>query len=119
MTQFISIPHQEGIIDIKNSNTDIDRRNFKNLNHKFKEDLNKINWKNLFSVDNIDTVYDSFLDNVEKLLDKHAPIGKISKRKLKQQSKKPWINNDLLKRINHKNKLYKKAKVEEDKNLKD
>ena len=119
MTQFISIPH-EGIIDIKNSNTDIYRRNFKNLNHdKFKEDFNKINWKNLFSVDNIDTAYDSFLDNVEKLLDKHAPIEKVSKRKLKQQSKKPWINNDLLKRINHKNKLYKKAKVEQDKNLKD
>ena len=84
MTQFISIPH-EGIIDIKNSNTDIYRRNFKNLNHdKFKEDFNKINWKNLFSVDNIDTAYDSFLDNVEKLLDKHAPIEKVSKRKLKQ-----------------------------------
>ena len=78
--------------------SDIYTRNFKNLNHdKFKEDFNKINWKNLFSVDNNDTAYDSFLDKVEKLLDKHAPIEKVSKRKLKQQSKKPWINNDLLK----------------------
>ena len=84
LTQFISIPH-EGIIDIKNNNADIYRRNFKNLNHdKFKEDFNKINWKNLFSADNTDTAYDSFLDNFEKLLDKHAPIEKVSKRKLKQ-----------------------------------
>ena len=93
--------------------------NYNKLNHdKFKEDFNKINWTNLFSVDNIDTAYDSFLDQVEKLIDKHIPIEKISKRKLKQQSKKPWVNNDLLKRVEHKNKLYKRAKVEQDVNLK-
>ena len=118
LTQFISIRH-EGIPDIENCNTNICRRNYNKLNHdKFKEDFNKINWTNLFSVDNIDTAYDSFLDQVEKLIDKHIPIEKISKRKLKQQSKKPWVSNDLLKRIEHKNKLYQRAKVEQDENLK-
>ena len=118
MTQFISIRH-EGISDIENCNTNICRRKNNKLNHdKFKEDFNKINWTNLFSVDNIDTAYDSFLDQVEKLIDKHIPIEKISKRKLKQQNKKLWVNNDLLKRIEHKNKLYKRAKVEQDVNLK-
>ena len=118
LTQFISIRH-EGIPDIENYNTNICRRNYNKLNHdKFKEDFNKINWTNLFSVNNIDTACDSFLDQVEKLIDKHIPIEKISKRKLKQQSKKPWVNNDLLKRIEHKNKLYKRAKVEQDVNLK-
>ena len=67
----------------------------------------------MFSVDNVDIAYDSFLNVTEKLIDKYIPLEKISKQKLKEQQKrKPWVNNVLVKRINHKNKLHKKAKCE-------
>ena len=98
------------------SSQDIHRRNYKNLNSdKFKENFNKINQTNLFSDKNVDDAYDSFLDEAEKkIINKHIPLEKVSKRKLKEQIRKPWINNDLMKRINHKNKLHKRSKTEKD-----
>ena len=50
----------------------------------------------------------------KKIINKHIPLEKVSKRKLKEQIRKPWINNDLMKRINHKNKLHKRSKTEKD-----
>ena len=62
----------------------------------------------------MDEAYDSFLEETEKLINKHIPLEKVSKRKFKEQIKKPWITNDLMKRIKYKNKLHKKSKIEKD-----
>ena len=48
-----------------------------------KEDFNKINWTNLFSDKNVDDAYDSFLDETEKIINKHISLKKVSKLKLK------------------------------------
>ena len=69
----------------------------------------------------VNDAYDSFLKETDTLIQNHIPFEKISKRKLKQQPRKPWImiNNDLMKRINHKNKLHKRStKLETNNNLK-
>ena len=64
LTQFVAIP---GDLHTEISSQDIHRRNYKKLNSdKFKENFNKINWKNLFSDKNVDDAYDSFLDEAEK-----------------------------------------------------
>ena len=113
LTQFIVIPgrHTEHL------NEDIYSRNYKALNHdKFKEDFNKIDWATLLSGNDIDVAFDSFLEKVENLISKHLPLEKVSKRKLKQQKRKPWISNDLLKEINYKNKLHKNSQTESDLN---
>ena len=82
-TQFVAIPadwHTEI------STEDIYRRNYKNLNSdNFKDEFGRINWANLFLDKNIDDAYDSFLEETEKLINKHFPLEKVSKRKLKQQ----------------------------------
>ena len=102
------------------SQTLIDKRNYKSFDYiKFKEDFNKISWENLFAVDNVDTAYDLFLEEIQKLIDKHIPYEKVSKRKLKQQNRQSCIGIHLMKTINYKNKLYKKCQLEPDLALKE
>ena len=114
LTQFLIIP---GKWHADNSNEDVYRRNYKTLNHnKFKEDFNKTDWNTLDAVNNIDVAYDIFLEKADELIDKHIPEEKISKRKMKQQKRKPWISNDLLRQINYKNNLHKKSQTEKDLN---
>ena len=116
LTQFVAMP---GDWHTEISTEDIYRRNYKNLNpDNFKDEFGRINWGNLFLDKNIDDAYDSFLEETEKLINKHFPLAKVSKRKLKQQIRKPWISNDLMRQINYKNKLHKKSKTEKDMNIK-
>ena len=113
LTKFIAVPgrHNEHL------NEDIYRRNYKTLNHdKFKENFNKIDWATLLPGNNIAVACDNFLEKVRNFTSKHLPLEKVFKRKLKQQKRKPWITNDLLKQINYKNKLHKKSQTEKDLN---
>ena len=50
---------------------------------------------------------EKFVDNMNDLLDKHAPFKKTSKYKLKFKSK-PWVTAALQKSISIKNSLFKK-----------
>ena len=118
LTQFVAIPAQKQFLE--NKKQDVYKRNYKNFDYiKFKEDFNKISWENLLAVDNVDTAYDLFLEKIQKLIDKHIPFEKVSKRKLKQQNRQPWIGIHLMKTINYKNKLYKKCQLEPDLALKE
>ena len=99
LIQFTAIP---GKWHTEHLNENIYRRNYKTLNHyKFKEGFNKTDWVTLLSGNNIYVTYDNFLEKVENLINKHLPLEKVSKRKLKQQKRKPRISNDLLKQINY------------------
>ena len=112
LIQFIAIPSKWRT---EHLNEDIYRRNYKTLNHdKLKEDFNKFDWAILLSDNNIDVAYDNFLGKVENLINKHLPLEIVSKSNLKQQKRKPWISNDLLKQISYKNKLHKKSQTEKD-----
>ena len=118
LTQFVDIPNQGSSILSEGLDKDIYRRNFNEINfNKFIEEIQNIDWETLFSVSNVNDAYDSFLKETDTLTEEHIPFEKISKRKLKQP-RKPWINNDLMKRINHKNKLHKRSKLETTNNLK-
>ena len=78
LIQFVAIP---GHWHTETSSQDIYRRNYKNLNSdKFKGDFNKINWTNLFSNKNVNDAYDSFLDETEKIINKHIPPEKVSNK---------------------------------------
>ena len=116
LTQFVAIP---GDWHAEMQGQETYRRNYKKLNSgKFKEDFNKINWINLLTGKGVDDAYDTFLEETEKLIDKHIPLEKVSKRKLKKQIRNPWINNDLMKKIKYKDKIHKKSNIEKDLNKK-
>jgi hypothetical protein len=73
----------------------------------FKNDLTQINWNSIIESkkENIDKLFTTFYNKLNKLTNKHTPLKMISKRKIKQ-SVKPWITKDIKKSIKIKNKLF-------------
>jgi hypothetical protein len=59
----------------------------------------------------IDKMFSSFYNKTNKIIDKHAPLKSISKRKTKQLLK-PWITKGLLKSIKVKNKLLSSGNIQ-------
>ena len=93
----------------KNSKTlKRDKRNFDI--QKFQSDLldDDLLLKIINSEDT-NTAYDKFLSKYCKLLDKHAPLKKLSKKEIKR-AQKPWITLGLIKSINKKRSLFKQLK---------
>ena len=70
-------------------------------------DLSNVDWDALFANEpsDVNSVFSSFYNKFNKLINKHAPMKTISNRKAKQFSK-PWITKGLRKSIRVKNKLY-------------
>ena len=66
-----------------------------------------MDWNALFVNDSCDvnSVFSSFYNKYNKLINKHAPMKTISKRKAKLLSK-PWITKGLRISVRIKNKLY-------------
>ena len=50
---------------------------------------------------------DNLLTKINKLIDKYAPLRKITRSEFKQ-TRKPWITNGILTSIKNKDKLYHK-----------
>ena len=55
--------------------------------------------------EDVNDMYNFFHTTISDLLDTHAPIKKVSPRKLKQQ-RKPWVNDGVLDMIKTKNSIY-------------
>ena len=56
--------------------------------------------------ENFNEIFNMFVDQIWQVVNKHAPLKKVS-RKHKRLQKKPWLTTDLLSSINMKRKLYK------------
>ena len=85
------------------------KRNYKKFNVKqFEAEYDSIDWNLVLELDknDIDSTMENYLNKMNSMLDKHAPIEKMTKREYKQ-SYKPWINNTILDMINQKHKLFK------------
>ena len=95
LPSFLLIPKLNQTPDIKNHN--LKRRNIKNINfEQFDIEYNSIRWGDIIRIRNNDPnkSMESFLANFNRLLDKHAPLEKISNKEIKQ-SFKPWINMEI------------------------
>ena len=56
--------------------------------------------------ENFNATFDSFVETVSRIINKHAPIKRLS-RKQKTLAKKPWITNGILTSIRKKNALFR------------
>jgi len=65
-------------------------------------DISQTDWAALISDGSVDKRFSSFYNKLNKLVNKHAPLKTVSKRKAKKLSK-PWITRDLRKSIKIKN----------------
>ena len=77
--------------------TDIYKRNFDNFDsNKLKEDLCKIDWVNeiLKNGNDINEIFDTFYKTLSEIVDRHAPLTKVTKKERTLQSK-PWINKEI------------------------
>ena len=63
---------------------------------RLNNDLIQIDWKSVIDSkrENIDGLFATFYNKLNKLSNKHAPLKKMSKRKIKQ-SAKPWITKAI------------------------
>ena len=81
-------------------------RNFSNFKEtKFFSELSQINWSSLVAQEDINLAFNKFYNKVNKVVNKHAPFTKISKRSI-NCLKKPWITQDIRRSIKHKNRLF-------------
>ncbi len=86
---------------------DIYRRNIRDIDvENLSNDFNNIDWNTLvYNEANIDIAADNIVSSLDALLESHAPLNKISKRKQKYVLK-PWIDQSTVADIKQKNKLY-------------
>ena len=64
------------------------------------------NWELILSrQQNVHCAFSTFYNHLNKLINKHAPVKSVSRRKIKQFSK-PWITKGLRKSVKMKNALF-------------
>ena len=81
-------------------------RNFKQ--DEFMLDILNINWTETVQVENNDAnhCFDRFYNTLNRIIDKHIPFRKVTKKEYKQRFK-PWITNEILKKMKQRDKLFK------------
>ena len=86
------------------------RRDYSDFNDSlFRDDIKIQNWNALNTTDT-NVKFNDFLWRLEGCIDRHAPLKKV-KRKQFDKTKKPWINNYILKIIRHRDRLHHKKKI--------
>ena len=86
-------------------NIEITKRNYSDLNKKmFNEELEQFDWSSLEIIDDVNLLYDTFLEKLMILYNKHFPIEKKTV-KIKD-IKTPWFSKGMKKSSKQKQKLY-------------
>ena len=71
-----------------------------------------IDWPNILKLDkkNVNLATNNFLDTINSVLNKYAPLKRVNKYKLRFKNK-PWITSGIQKSIYIKNKLLKNSSM--------
>ena len=74
---------------------------------RFNDELSEVDWNQIIAIgaNCANKLFSSFYNKYNTIVNKHAPMKKLSKRKAKQLSK-PWITNGIKAAIKIKSKLY-------------
>ena len=59
----------------------------------------------LLTTENFDSLFENFISNFKTVIDKHAPMKKLSQKQTKLLSK-PWITKEISVSIRNKQKMY-------------
>ena len=108
MPQFCIIPNDNAT----NTNNKVKyKRDFSHFDsNKFMEEINQ---KPIESNLNVTDYTEKFIETMSKLVDKHAPVRKMNQQEMKRLEK-PWITEQILKKIKKKDSYYKKFTKEND-----
>ena len=72
---------------------------------KFKSKIETTNWVDILNMNNVQEVYDKFIQTLTNIYNDTIPIIKLTQRK---NPHKPWLTKALITSIKKKNKLYSK-----------
>ena len=82
----------------------------RDYSHYNEEDLitetDAVNWETVYNSDGANLAFNTFFNKLNMIIEKHVPLKKLSKNKVKLLTK-PWITKGLKISIKNKNKLYK------------
>ena len=72
-------------------------------------DYLSINWDDQLNIDKNDVNHSlsKFMSQINSLIDKYMPLKKVSQKEYKRRFK-PWISDEILAKIENKNKNFKK-----------
>ena len=74
-------------------------RDYSNFNAgKFMTDLCEIDWNNTCRSSDVNKSFSRFYKNINRLINKHAPLKDVSKRRLKLLTK-PWLTKGIKRSI--------------------
>jgi hypothetical protein len=74
----------------------------------FVSEVHLLNWNDILPHNNnVNDVFDSFINKITDIVEHFAPIKKLSKRQVKTLAK-PWVTAGIRASIQVKNRLYKK-----------
>ena len=93
----------------KLSPNNIHSRNWSKFDHNsFRRDFDNISWNEILALEKNDCEesFNSFLNELNSLIDIHAPIKKLSKRQLKLATK-PWITKGILTSMKIRDNLFR------------
>ena len=96
------------------------RRDFKFFNQdEFQNELTQVDWISLITTQNksSDQHFQDFFKTLESLVNDHAPLKKLTKKQLTLKSK-PWINQHIQRRMNYRDRIFKKYQSERNNVLK-
>ena len=83
-----------------------DKKNFCKENYIL--DFLEIDWDTVLELhkNNVNFSMEKFVEKMTDLIDKHMPVKQMTVKE-REQEKKPWITNAIVRKIKKKNKLYK------------
>jgi len=78
-------------------------RDYSSFNtNNYINDITSTDWEYIFSkCESIHEKMEQFINYMKSITNKHAPVKRVPKSKLKQFTTKPWITNGILKSIKH------------------
>ena len=103
-SQFVSVKREK----IKFNNITMYKRNYSNFSEEsFRDDVSLQNFDNNF--DDVNDKFNDFYLRLEGCVERHAPLKKLSPKEIKLEHK-PWINKEINKMIQIRNKLFQRKK---------
>ena len=104
LSQFLLNPREDNRPPKRHNLYKRDLKNFSK--EELAADVININWPEVLSPEKMDTnhSFDKFDKQITEIIDRHAPLKKISKKDFKMQAK-PWITPGIIKSIKRRDKL--------------
>ena len=117
MPQFVIIPLPKKKTFPKKHNIFIRETKKMNIN-ELRNEIQAINFEYTNSGDCLNTDTKRFITETNKIIDKHAPLRKITNKEIKERMK-PWITKGIRRSIKQRNRLFSKLKNEQQPNIKE